>query len=201
MRHKVWTAAATACLLLAVFLAPALAAPGPEGFAGVPWGATRQQVVNAMNERGFSTQGTITRGGLPPGTLLYRGTFDGEPCQLEFYLQNNALCFGQVAHLGLFTGQVNLERLYKRVVGQLGEKYGPPEYDSRRNDGTNERFWRAGWTLTDGATGDKFDILVLLDIPGYSYYSNAPNPNKPEPSITVMYTAVSLKERLQKRDY
>jgi hypothetical protein len=201
MKRMVATAIATVCLLLAAGLAPAYAAPVPEGFAGVPWGATRQQVFDVMKERGFTTQGTIASAGLPPGSLVFRGTFDGVPCQLEFYLQNNALYAGQATHMGLFTGHVNLQGIYKQVVGQLGGKYGPPEYDARNEYGKGERSWRAGWNLADDATGDKFAIGVVLDIPGATYYSNAPNPNKPEPSVTIAYTAVSLKAKLQKRDY
>lgn len=203
MKSKVSILVILSSLLLMCFAVSVCAASVvPDGFVGIQWGANREQIIKTMNERGYSTQGTTAWGGMDPSTLVFRGAFDGIPCQLAFYSRNNALYNGGASQLGLFTPPGHLEGLYKRMVSQLSTKYGPPQSNTL-NDWNNgkERSWRATWELIDSDSSDKYGIMVYLDIPGAMYYSNAPNPSKPEPSVTISYYAVSLGEKLQKKEY
>ena len=203
MKGKVSILVILFSLLLMCFVASVNAASVvPDGLVGIPWGANRDQIIKSMNERGYTTHGTIIWGGMAPSTLVFKGAFDGVPCQLEFDLKNNAFYIGRATLLGLFTSPVYLEGLYKRMVSQFSTKYGSPQYD-KLNEWNNgkERSWRAIWELVDSESSDKYGIMVYVDIPGASYYSNAPNPNKPEPSVTISYHAVSLGEKLQKKEY
>ena len=194
-------------LVLSIFSVSVYATPVvPDGFVGILWGANREQIIKTMSDRGFTEQGTTTWAGRAPSTLVFRGVFDGVPCQLVFGLRNNALDNGGASELGLFTSPGQLEGLYKRMVSRVSEKYGPPQFDKKDeykddNGKIFEREWRAKWELIDNESSDKYVIQISLEIPGAIYYSNAPNPNKPEPSVTLSYIAVSLGERLQKKEY
>ncbi|MDR3566071.1 MAG: hypothetical protein P4N59_32175 [Negativicutes bacterium] len=193
-------------VLMSFAVSASASAVVPDGFVGIPWGANREQVIKTMNERGFTTQGTTSWGGMAPSTLVFRGAFDGVPCQLQFDLLNNALYAGHATQLGLFSPPGHLEGLYKRMVSQIGTKYGPPQSDKMNeykedNGKIYGRGWMASWELIDNDSLDKFGIWVDLDIPGAMYYSNAPDPNKPEPSVTITYTAISLQDRLKKKEF
>lgn len=192
--------------LICCSVSASAAPPTPDGFDGIPWGANREQIIKTMDERGFTTKGTIRWEGMPPSTLLFRGAFDGVSCQLEFVSMNNALYAGSATQLGLFSPPGHLEEIYRRMVSQLSKKYGPPQSDKKdeyKNDEGEilERGWGATWEIIDKESSDKYAIDVSLIMPGSAYYSNAPNPDKPEPSVTVSYSAVSLLERLKTKEF
>lgn len=173
----------------------------PDGFLGVPWGASRDQIIKTMNERGFTTQGAIGSADRPPSTLVFRGAFADQACQLEFYLMSNALYKGRASHLGLLQPPGAQLALYRQMVKQIGVKYGPPQSDNVQEDKTNTgEIWRAGkaeWNFTDGEAAEKYKIGIDL-IPPVMYFSNY---NKSLGYVFITYTAVSLEERLKMKEY
>ena len=176
-------------------------APYPEGFVGIPWGASRDQVVKVMNERGFTTEGTVSSQDQPASTLLYRGAFDGQPCQLEFYFSSNAMFKGRASHLGLLQPAGAQLALYRQLVNLVSAKYGLPQADKIQEDKTNTgeiwRFGKAEWLFTVGEAPDKYRIEADL-IPPVMYFSKY---NKSLGYIFITYTAVSLEERLKFKEY
>jgi len=86
----------------------------PDGFIGIPWGSNREQIVKAMNDRGYTAEETIPAQGTPPATLLYRGAISGQSCQLEFYLLNNTFHRGRATYLGVFDVEPMKEAIYKQ---------------------------------------------------------------------------------------
>lgn len=71
-----------ALLVVYVIMFPGIARAGavPDGFIGVPWGASTEQIVKVMNERGYrQLTGTTT------GKLAFKGAFAGAPCKLFLF--------------------------------------------------------------------------------------------------------------------
>ena len=61
----------------------------PDGFIGIPWGASRDQIIKTMNERGYRQ---LT--GTGPGQLAFRGAFAGTSCELVFSLTASSFTSG-----------------------------------------------------------------------------------------------------------
>ncbi len=172
----------TMIVLSLVFLmySTSYAAPAPEGFVGVPWGATRAQVKQTMSERGWMRLTTDS-----PASEAFRGAFNGMPGQLEFVFAGESFVEGK-ADLLARVPERNISftaKKYEETVKILTEKYGPP------NDG------EACWKIVDDNTGDKYTITVLFF--GIGFYDTMDGMREKHTSFSVTYTAESLKKRLR----
>lgn len=175
----------------------------PDGFVGIPWGANKDQISKIMNDRGYTTQGTIPDSRDLPSTLLYRGAFGGQNGQLEFRLLNNVFHMGRATYLGMFAAEPAKESIYMQIVNQIGAKYGAPQSDKitdvKGNSGKTYRYGDAQWDFIDSESFEKYMISVDLLPTGFNMFSQYNNQSFGY--VTVTYTAVSLGERLQKKEY
>lgn len=79
-----------AMVCLALWTVPVYAGPAVEGFSGVPWGASREQVQAAMAEKGFTLLEQI------PGVAdKYKGSFAGHAAELKFFFHKNLFYSGE----------------------------------------------------------------------------------------------------------
>jgi hypothetical protein len=109
--------------LLLVLQVTSYAAPAVDGFIGVPWGASRQQVQKAMEERGFALLEQR-----PDGTYdVYQGTFAGNPAQLSFSYEKNFFYRGEAAFLHVKDRDYYTVKAYYAELRELiTAKYGRP---------------------------------------------------------------------------
>lgn len=99
------------------------AAPPVEGFMGVPWGASRQQVQKAMEERGFKLLEQRADGVVD----TYQGTFTGQPAELNFQYEKNVFFYGSAAFLHVKGQSLDAAlAYYQELKGLLTNKYGVP---------------------------------------------------------------------------
>ena len=97
------------------FAVSVYAAPPVDGFIGVPWGASREQVQTAMAEKGFALIGlNLDRGD------TYKGNFAGYPAELYFEFLNNVFYKGSARLLDLRSP--NYEA-YFGLKGLISAKY------------------------------------------------------------------------------
>lgn len=168
------------------------AAPAPEGFVGVPWGATRAQLKQIMSERGW-----IRCTNSPPTQEVFKGSFDGMACDLHFVMVGNSFVEGYADPLARFPLR-NFgvtKNAYESTVKRLTEKYGPPQktepdaYASTWGPATT-------WEIGDGVISDKYRIRVILNRDG-TWFSDV---NGEHTYFCVVYEAISLRDRLKNRD-
>jgi hypothetical protein len=163
---------------------------------GVPWGASKDQVIKAMSEQGYRQLNSPW-----PDVLAFRGAFAGAPCQLLFRFIVNSFYSGEAENCGRsdFPG-VPLS-ICRRTVGTLSEKYGPPQkHESGKqkdNNGEEHLFEYAIWNLVDSRTSDKYTINVQFFA---TWFNDIPEV-KAEYITNIEYTADSLRERLEKKGY
>jgi len=123
MRNKKFTPVSIVLLMVLVLSAlPAYAAPPLDGFIGVPWGASRQQVQKAMEERGFTLLEQRADGIVD----TYRGTFTGQPAELKFQYEKNAYFAGTATFLHIKGSFDASMAYYYELKGLLTAKYGTP---------------------------------------------------------------------------
>lgn len=97
--------------------------PTVDGFIGVPWGASRQGVQKAMEERGF----TLLEQRADGFSDTYRGTFTGQPAELEFLYEKNVFFRGEVTFLHISDkGYYVVKDYYNEIKDLLTAKYGLP---------------------------------------------------------------------------
>jgi hypothetical protein len=117
-------------------------------------------------------------------------------------LKNNTFYGGVATDMGMFDPQPVQERIFKEMVSRIGKKYGPPQSDKidnlRENDGTIVRGGEATWAFDDHASSEKCEITVLLQPDGFVYFSHW---DRTFGFVRVIYTDVSLEERLRKQDF
>lgn len=184
-------------LVFALYVASVIIFPGiakagavPDGFIGVPWGASRDQIVKTMNERGYQ------RLTAAPGKLEFKGDFAGTPCQLTFHLLANFFIRGQAGYCEWSDHSIGPQSTYRRIVKELSKKYGPPTdlstVEVKPNVGAGFPSENALWELVDSRTSDKYRIQVSVDI---TFLNGA------KYAVYIMYSARSLEERLKKKEY
>jgi hypothetical protein len=122
--------ASVAILVMALFLFSGIVFAGEpatvDGFIGVPWGASRQVVQKAMEERGF----TLLEQRADGVRDKYRGTFTGQPAELEFHYQNDFFISGEANFLHVKGQSLDAARAYYlELKGMLTAKYGPPSQE------------------------------------------------------------------------
>jgi hypothetical protein len=110
--------------LLLVTQMTSYAAPPPvDGFVGVPWGASRQQVAAAMAEKGFILLEQRADGSIDK----YQGTFAGQPAELEFWYEKNVFYRGEAAFLHVKDKDFYVVKAYYiELRDLLTAKYGSP---------------------------------------------------------------------------
>lgn len=191
------------CLgILLVFLisinSNALAASSPEGFVGVPWGASRSQVKQLMNERGWERCTDS-----PQTEEVFKGSFNGLSGDLHFVIVGNALVEGAADPLARYPlrNSTATQREYERTIKSLTEKYGPPqktEVNGMSYSGNNVVAWgpTAVWEFGDGVTTDKYEISVTFNSEGTNFFGMAGK----QTYFVVVYKAISLRERLKNKE-
>ena len=91
VKREVFMLLAAFCLLVVSYPFSGYAA-GPDGFANVPWGATRSQVDQAMAQQGFSSEGEVTHYYvINDGSRVfsYDGTLAGADGHATFWFLND----------------------------------------------------------------------------------------------------------------
>lgn len=164
------------------------AAPAPEGFVGLPWGASRNQIMEKMN-----AQGWIKLSGRSPDEAIFKGSFDGNACELHFVMAGNSLVKGYATPIARFPVRDNsaTRYVYESIVRHLTEKYGP-QTDGGEGPGIAMTVWEFG----DGVTTDKYKIEVMFNKEG-TWFSDVDGEYT---YIQVDYTALTLSERLKKQN-
>jgi hypothetical protein len=115
--------AAVALAFFAVLQATVYAAPPVDGFLGVPWGASRQQVQKAMEERGF----TLLEQRADGYSDTYRGTFVGKAAELTFFYEEKIFYRGQAAFIHVKGRDYHtVKAWYAELRDLLAAKYGRP---------------------------------------------------------------------------
>jgi len=200
MKSKVSILVILFSLVLMCFTVSAYAAPSVEGFMGVPWGASRQQVEAAMAEQGFEKLAKPEFcSSFPqdprcdPNLLRYSGQFAGEQAEVNCSIQNKAMVKGWVSIKSFvpfnLTGQMYS---YTRIRGLLTQKYGPPTSDS-----PGEFTADARWLLTSGeAGGDQVEIQIIIAKAFKTGYTSTGTPVGQPGWIEIHYINRSLQERL-----
>jgi hypothetical protein len=156
----------------------------PDGFAGVPWGATKDQIINIMGKQGYRQ---LPRSGV--SVVQFSGEFAGVPCEiLSFHLIADSFYYGYA-----YSGHTKTpQESFNRIVDMLSEKYGPPQNrkseSAKDSKGKDVSYESAFWCFVDNKSSDAYDIYVVVNS------SNATN--KIQYYITVDYRAPSLEERL-----
>jgi len=190
----------TICMLLALcmlFLVqiPAMAAPGPDGFANVPWGASRDRVDSAMKAQGFVYGGQDVKYGID--RVWYRGQMAGITGGITMSLLNGAFYEGEFVILtqdGL-SGTWNAFRTFNNIIEQ---KYGAPSSQGGDDDIRKYR-WHVWQFLQPPDSSDNIKISL--------YFTDFGKQKMNDGSIiishcTLNYSNLSLEKRLavQKRD-
>lgn len=135
--------------------------PELNGFLGIPWGTSGEQVRQKMIKNGFSfykeskwgilTQQTYENGSYA-GCMAYLGSTS---------LKYDTLYMGMVAIKAEYGG--GLDYLYSRLKTQLQEKYGPPESEAQEwangDPNTGVKFTRTTWLIPNG---DKHQHRIVL---------------------------------------
>jgi len=167
------------------------AAPVPDGFLGVPWGASPEDVEKAMAERHHAKDPDSK-----PDRYIYVGSFAGERAYLIFSFINGKLFEGGAnlidvfrdAGEGDYRGLVDLR--FRTLEESLVQKYGKPAY---RYPGTNEP-WKpisVTWNLEDQQA-----TVVLTLGKNYAFKDRSFDVNS---KVAVDYKNISLqKQELQR---
>lgn len=121
------------CLLL--WTAPLYAAPKVDGFSGVPWGASQEQIKAAMMKKGFTLLGQKKDSFYKFDR--YKGTFAGFPAELTFYYEKNIFYRGAANILNVLNSnsRQQFEAYYNDIKRLFIAKYGAPNEDSELSDG------------------------------------------------------------------
>ena len=134
-----------ALLAVSVVMFSGIARAGavPEGFAGIPWGASRATVAKAMAERYYPKDSESKA-----DVYIYNGEFAGYKADLIFRFTNNKLYEGEALFLWHEPNSWRIDQYFSELEAQLIQKYGSPGY---RYPGTNEPWKPRGsyWTLKD----------------------------------------------------
>lgn len=179
---------ALATIFLLAWTTPLYAASAPAGFVGIPWGASRNQIMEKMN-----AQGWIKLSGRSPDEAIFKGAFDGNACELHFVMAGNSLVKGYATPIARFPvrDKAATRYVYESIVKHLKEKYGP-QTDGGEGPGIAMTVWEFG----DGVTTDKYKIEVMFNKEG-AWFSDVDGEHT---YIQVDYTAITLGERLKNQN-
>ncbi|MGD0658830.1 MAG: hypothetical protein ABSD38_12255 [Syntrophorhabdales bacterium] len=185
MKRQVSILATLFCLLIVSCPYSGYAA-GPDGFANVPWGASKSQVDQAMAQQGFSSEGEVTHHYvINDGSIVfsYYGTLASAVGHVQLFFLNGAFYDGYFNFHdedGVGTREV---RAYQQFLAVIQSKYGPPG-----QSGPNYSIWRG---LQAPASSDTIAIRL-----SYSVQSSRCGGGFCSSSFSVSYSNESLKQRL-----
>ncbi|MFH1532290.1 MAG: hypothetical protein ABIK09_16310 [Pseudomonadota bacterium] len=194
--HPAFPVALNSLFLGSVFLFCGLARAGeaPAGFLGVPWEVSAPQIVETMNERGYRQ---LT--GAAPGSLEFKGAFDGVPCQLHFGFLGGSFYSASANFCARADHPAAPLATYRQIVENLSQKYGPPAVRRsetlKTNDGKEHPQEAVAWDLVDSKTSDKYSIRVQFTVTWFA------DDTGDQYVVNISYNADSLGERLKKKEY
>ena len=169
---------------------PIYAAPAPDGFAGVPWGTTQEQVINMMRERGWRETGE------QDGKTFY-GDFAGFPSKVIFAFTANAMTRG-TAQIEIATNGYHSKITFDAAYKLLSEKYGQTVikvYPNDRRGHTMQNYYYADWNIVDDVSSDKYSISLGCGDSVYLHDGTQLN------IVWVAYTNQSLVEKKKSSAY
>ncbi len=164
-----------------------------EGYLGIPWGASREQIVEFMNGQGYQQ-----RSGASSDTLTFEADFEGTPCDVVFLTKADS--FYEVTAVAVARSNYPWEttKTVDRIRAELSNEYGPRQerktWAEEFNEGLSVPHVQEIWNLVDSRTQDKYTIKIdfhgtyFADMEGLVYV------------VDVTNTADSLYERLSKKD-
>jgi hypothetical protein len=192
MKRKLFSPAFILVILITGCISSAHAA-GPDGFANVPWGASKSQLDQVMAKQGFRFLGEI-RGSDGSTGYRYYGTLAGTAGNFEFSFLGGSFFSG---HFGFHNedGGAAESRAYWQFLPLIQSKYGPPSETS------NASFPYSGitavWYGQAPGSSDKTQIVLAntstSERCGRGYCTS---------SFDVIYVNQSLQQRLagQRKD-
>jgi hypothetical protein len=107
-----------ALLVVSVIMFSGIARAGevPDGFMGIPWGASRDQIIKTMSEQGYQ-QSTYD---VKPNRLDFKGDFAGVPClHLYFYLSANSFYEGSASGCARSHAHWFTQKCYEQIFNKL----------------------------------------------------------------------------------
>ncbi|MBU4246192.1 MAG: hypothetical protein KKE71_04025 [Nanoarchaeota archaeon] len=190
-----------------MFSCTAQAGEVPDGFIGIPWGASKAQIIKTMNERGCQQRTSEQSNEL----VFLNGDFAGVPCySLSFYLIGNSFYSGWAQGCQWSPYHGVTQGCFKWVIKMLSEKYGSPQIrEPSKVEGKDVRGWAeckksgyptdyAQWDFVDSRS-DKYSISITLDV---SFLVDMTEKEQPcRIDFYVIYSADSLGKRLEKKNY
>jgi hypothetical protein len=188
---------ALVCCAAVVCPAPAYAAPTVDGFMGIAWGATPQDVRRAVEKDGF----TFWQEGNDPLTGYFVQYADGlyagySVSGLSFYFLSNQLYSVSVS---ISEKRANIDAAYSDIGRLLSDKYGPagPEKSLRIpvNYPPNRPYDLISvyqeWSIDNG--GDLPISITLKKTPAWIGFERNPG------GLDITYTNNALREALKAR--
>ena len=180
----------------------------PDGFMGIPWGASKDQIIKTMRERGLRQVTSEESNSLE----FINGDFAGVPCyMLSFSLTANAFHRGSAEGCQRSPHHGVTQTTFISLVNTLSEKYGTPQHrESGKMDGEDHHMHfveckgsgyptgRADWDFVDSRS-DQYEISIVLDVSVLHDMTEKPMPCRVD--IFIWYRAESLGKRLEKKDY
>lgn len=102
------------------------AAPPVDGFIGVPWGASREQVEKIMQGKDFTLLEKRSDGAVD----TYHGTFADYPAELKFQYEKNVFFRGSAAFLDVKDRDLMIIKMrFIEMKNLLSLKYGLPNQE------------------------------------------------------------------------
>jgi len=190
MKRETFILSTLFCLLLVGFPFSGHTA-GPDGFANVPWGATRSQVDQAMTQQGFRPEGQVAGKSYNDGSIgfSYQGAITGVTGHAQFWFLNDT--FFRAAFSFSYNDDGNAEwPAYNRFLSIIQSKYGPPT-----NGGSMSPPYRGSYSVWDGlqAPGSSDVVQIALS---YSATSERCGGNLCSSFFNVVYLNQGLQQRL-----
>jgi len=145
------------CMLFLVQI-PVMAAPGPDGFANVSWGANRDQVDSAMKAQGFVYSSQEVRDGID--WVWYKGKVAGISGDISMKLLNGAFYEGQFLLLTQ-DGQSGVWFAFRTLYNIIQSKYGAPSSQGGDDD-IGKSQWRVWRSLQPPDSSDNITISLLF---------------------------------------
>ncbi len=188
MKNRVSTLVILISLLLLCFTVTAYAALVPDGFVGVPWGTTREQVMKMMSERGWREANN-------DGKSFY-GSFAGFPeGTVSFGFTGNAITSGS-AELQRGTNGYQSKSVFDVGYKLISEKYGPAVINTMKNDDRTSSmpfYYWAKWDIVDDVSLDRYEIQLSTNDSVYWVTNNGQSTRLY--TVNVYYSNISLAER------
>jgi len=176
-----------ALLMLSVFMLSGIAQAGPvpDGFAGVPWGASRADVEKVMAERNYPKD-TDSKADI----YVYNGEFAGYKADLLFKFINNKVYEGGALFLWHETNKELIDIYFSEFESQLSKKYGEPWYMYRADGREPWKPFSNRWELKNLNT-----TIALLLKKEHEYNVG----HRIAGNVSISYTNLTLKDQEDRR--